>query len=244
MNNAWFNLDRSETDTNRKSDREIHGGITVTNPALGIYVYKKAIPKDVADGYIETLENNLNGQTPFTWEGAKVTEAKEVVSEARNCVDFKVGQGNLGVRGPSNQALYDMHENAFRYVSQCVDDYGRAWGAGMSYFEVFNFVKYDGPGTHFRIHADHGPGYVATVSVVAYLNDEYEGGEIFFPRFNLTIKPEAGDIVVFPSTFVYEHASLEMVSGKKYCIVVMTDYNSRGASKSYDYRRELGQIIY
>lgn len=244
MNNSWFNLDRSETDVNRKPDREIPGGITVTNPALGIYVYKKAIPKDVADGYIETLENNLNGQTPFTWAGAKVTESENVVSEARNCVDFKVGQGNLGVRSQSNAALYDMHENAYRYVSQCVGDYGMAWGAGMQYFEVFNFVKYDGPGTHFRIHADHGPGYVATVSVVAYLNDDYEGGEIFFPRFNLTLKPEAGDIVVFPSTFVYEHASLEMISGKKYAIVVMTDYNSRGTSKSYDYRKELGQVIY
>jgi predicted 2-oxoglutarate/Fe(II)-dependent dioxygenase YbiX len=60
-----------------------------------------------------------------------------------------------------------------------------------------------------------------------YLNDDYEGGELWFPRFNLTIKPKAGDVVVFPSTYIYEHASQDMVSGTKYSVVIMSDYNDR-----------------
>jgi predicted 2-oxoglutarate/Fe(II)-dependent dioxygenase YbiX len=108
-----------------------------------------------------------------------------------------------------------------------VDDYGRYWGVGMMAYEAFNFVKYEGAGTHFKIHADHGPTYVTTVSIVVYLNDDYEGGEIWFPRFDLTHKPKAGDIVVFPSTYIYEHASQDMVSGTKYSVVIMSDYNDR-----------------
>jgi predicted 2-oxoglutarate/Fe(II)-dependent dioxygenase YbiX len=63
------------------------------------------------------------------------------------------------------------------------------------------------------------------VSAVVYLNDDYDGGEIEFPRHNLTLKPKAGDIILFPSNFVYEHASLNISSGTKYSVVIMMDYN-------------------
>ena len=240
----WFELDRSETDTNRKADRAIGNGITVLNPALGINIYRNAIPKEAGQGYISVLENSLNGQTPYSWSGAKVTEADEVVSSARNCLDFKIRKGSLGPTTPDNQKLYEMHEDAFQKIRTCTNDYSMAWGVGIQYFEAFNFVKYDGPGTHFKIHADHGPAYVTTVSVVAYINDDYEGGEIYFPRFNLTIKPQAGDVIVFPSTYVYEHASQDMISGTKYAIVVMTDYNSRGNLRNYNYRDSDNELSY
>jgi predicted 2-oxoglutarate/Fe(II)-dependent dioxygenase YbiX len=131
-----------------------------------------------------------------------------------------------------------MHEMAFRSISPNVDDYGRYWGVGVNFFEAFNFVKYDGAGTHFKIHADHGPAYVTTISVVAFPNEGYEGGELYFPRFNLTLKPKKGDVVVFPSTYIYEHASNDMISGTKYSIVIMTDYNDRGGLRNFNYRQE------
>lgn len=225
--NDWFTKDRSETASNRSADRTF-GPITVTNPALGINVYSGAISKEEGKRYIDTLESKLNGQTKYRWQGARVTSSDEVALFARNALDFKISSSNLGPRSAENVELYDVHERIFQAIRQCVDDYGRSWGVGISSYESFNFVKYDGPGTHFKVHADHGPTYVCTISVVVYLNDDYEGGEIHFPRFDkLTIKPKAGDIVVFPSTFIYEHASQDMVSGVKYAVVVMTDYNDR-----------------
>jgi hypothetical protein len=42
---------------------------------------------------------------------------------------------------------------------------------------------------------------------------------------------KSGDIyfvfVVFPSTYIYEHASQDMISGTKYSVVIMSDYNDR-----------------
>ena len=42
---------------------------------------------------------------------------------------------------------------------------------------------------------------------------------------NYVHKPRVGDIAVFPSNYIYEHASLPMESGTKYCVVIMTDIN-------------------
>jgi len=230
-NYDWFTKDRSETSTNRMPDRVISTSpeITVANKALGINVYSGAITREQGQKYIQTLESKLSGQGRYRWNGAKVTTSDEVTVDARNALDFKMNSTAFGPRNESNAELYDMHEEIFQAVKKCVDDYGNYWGVGICSYEAFNFVKYDGPGTHFKIHADHGPTYVCTVSVLVYLNDEFEGGETYFPRMDdLAIKPKAGDIAVFPSTYIYEHASQDMISGVKYAVVIMTDYNDRG----------------
>jgi hypothetical protein len=228
----WFTKDRSETSANRMPDRTLpdNPNVTVSNKALGINVYSGAITREQGKKYIDVLERKLStGEGRFGWQGAKVTNSAEVTESARNALDFKMNSTALGPRTEENAELYDMHENIFRAVKRCVDDYGQYWGVGICSYEAFNFVKYDGPGTHFKIHADHGPTYVCTISVLAYLNDEFEGGETYFPRMDgLSIKPKAGDIVVFPSTYIYEHASQDMLSGVKYVVVIMTDYNDRG----------------
>lgn len=227
MSDDWFTKDRSETASSRAADRTL-GKIEVINPALGINVYRNSLSPEQCKSFIDTLESNLNGQTQFRWSGAYVTTSEEVDLESRNAQDFKFNSKGLGPRNEENAALYDMHNQIFQSVRQCVDDYGAYWGVGIRSYEAFNFVKYEGAGTHFKIHADHGPTYVTTVSIVVYLNDDYEGGEIWFPRFdNLKIKPKTGDIVVFPSNYIYEHASEDMVSGTKYSVVIMSDYNDR-----------------
>ncbi len=226
--NNWLTKDRSETTSNRKSDRQMYNGITVSNPALGINVYNKAISASKAKSYIDTLEKALDGTGPYAWQGARVTNSEEADTSLRNAKDFKFNSTGLGPKNKDNIELYNIHQEIFEAVKSCVDDYGSLWGVGISSYEAFNFVKYEGAGTHFKIHADHGPTYVTTVSIVVYLNDDYEGGEIWFPRMdNLSIKPKTGDIIVFPSTYIYEHASQDMISGTKYSVVIMSDYNDR-----------------
>lgn len=94
----------------------------------------------------------------------------------------------------------------------------------MNYMEAINFVRYQ-PGDHFAVHADHGFSYICTVSSIVYLNDNYSGGELFFPYMDIKWKPEAGDMVFFPSTYIYAHASLPVTEGVKYSAVTMFDYN-------------------
>jgi prolyl 4-hydroxylase len=236
--NDWLTKDRSETDSNRIPNRFTSFGVEVLNPALGINIYRGAINEHLCDEIINTLESSLNGQTQYSWQGARVTEHDEVLEEARKCLDFKISSNSLGALNSENALLYQMHKKTFKSIYPNADDYARYWGVGINFFEAFNFVKYDGKGTHFKVHADHGPAYVATVSIVAYINDDYEGGELYFPRFNLTIKPKKGDVVIFPSTYIYEHASNDMISGKKYSIVIMTDYNDRGNLRNFSYREE------
>jgi len=224
----WFTKDRSET-VSKRVDRSLNDLILVENPGIGLNIYRNVFSIDDANRYIDTLESNLDGTKKYRWSEARVTQSNVPVKKARDCVDFKYKQENLGPKDETNSELIELHEEIYQKLKICIEDYAKYWGIHVVYYEAFNFVKYEGEGTHFNIHADHGPAYNCTVSAVIYINDDYEGGEIKFPRLdNYVHKPRVGDIAVFPSNYIYEHASLPMKSGTKYCVVIMTDINELG----------------
>lgn len=53
-------------------------------------------------------------------------------------------------------------------------------------------------------------------SLVAYINDDYEGGEISFPNHNVSVKPKAGSLIMFPSQEPYIHEVKSIISGTRY----------------------------
>jgi hypothetical protein len=222
---SWLDKDRSETTSNRMSDKYFNT-TRVSNPGFGLNVYHHAFSKEQVNKFINTLDKNLGESGPYHWNEAQVTNSTTPIKKARDCVDFKMNSKSLGLKNQQNAELLDTYNEIFEILRSCIDDYCRYWGINVNFYEVFNFVKYEGEGKHFRIHADDGPAYKCAVSAVIYLNDDYEGGEIHFPRLdNLTVKPGYGDIAIFPSNYVYEHASLPIQSGTKYCVVIMMDIN-------------------
>lgn len=46
------------------------------------------------------------------------------------------------------------------------------------------------------------------ISNLIYLNDDYSGGELYFPNHNLKIKPETGMLISFPGNWFNRHAIL------------------------------------
>lgn len=52
-----------------------------------------------------------------------------------------------------------------------------------------------------------------SITGLSYLTDDYEGGEIIFPEFNISIKPKAGSVILFDSTL--EHGVNEVKSGDR-----------------------------
>ena len=42
------------------------------------------------------------------------------------------------------------------------------------------------------------------MGTLIYLNDEYEGGELVFNDYDIIIKPEPGDMIIFPNHYMHE----------------------------------------
>lgn len=51
-----------------------------------------------------------------------------------------------------------------------------------------------------------------------YLNDDYEGGELYFPNQDIKFKPKAGAAYFFPGDLEYIHGVTPIVSGIRYTV--------------------------
>jgi hypothetical protein len=61
------------------------------------------------------------------------------------------------------------------------------------------------PGVQLTSHTDQHTDPSIKYATIIYINDEYSGGELFFPNLNIEIKPKPGTLLVFPGNEQYEH---------------------------------------
>jgi len=195
------------------------------HPASGIVLYKNVWPDD--SNFVERLEACIGKSTHeyFSWKKALVGDLQEM-PDYRDCSDFKLRESDLPVCDPDFADAGAVYAEVIAGVRECVQHYSGLYNLQLEYEEATNFVRY-AEGQHFAVHADHGFSYVATVSAIGYLNDDYEGGEYMLPYQDIKFLPEAGDVILHPSTFIYAHASLAVTKGTKYSAVTMYDYNDR-----------------
>ncbi len=125
-------------------------------------------------------------------------------------------------------------------------------------FEKPKLLVY-GPGGHYRPHVDGEGKWINAdgrevwrksldrdLSVVYFLNDDFEGGELFFPTLEIVVKPQAGSMVCFPSTHEYLHGVKPVKTGQRLSLVTwmriegyptLQDVNQQYALGSYATRR-------
>jgi hypothetical protein len=108
---------------------------------------------------------------------------------------------------------------AFRdQIQPCIDYYVAYHAAKIETMEHPQLLRY-GPKQKFHDHIDDHPFFTRRISLTFYLNEEYEGGDVEFPRFNLKFKAKKNQLLMFPSNFVYNHEVHPVTSGVRYVIV-------------------------
>jgi hypothetical protein len=192
----------------------------------GIWLYENVIPESM--DVINRLEDVLTDPTNrYIYREALVGYGIKM-PDYRDCFDFKYKKTDIEHdKSEAGQKLVKLWEDTHYRQLQAVRHYSRHYNIGeLRYWEATNYVKY-GPGQHFQEHHDHGYSYNCVVSLVAFPNDNYEGGELAFSIQGVTIKPKAGDLYVFPSNFMYPHRAMPVTSGTKYSMVTMLDFSDK-----------------
>lgn len=55
------------------------------------------------------------------------------------------------------------------------------------------------PGVSLTAHVDNHTDPSLVYAVVSYINDDYNGGEVYFTHLGVKMKPKAGTILIFPT---------------------------------------------
>lgn len=115
------------------------------------------------------------------------------------------------------QVLRDFASLVWHYLN----DYAIRYDVGFGTLENVNVNRY-APGEFYHPHSDDGPGHNRIISALVYLNDVPEGGETEFVHHGVSVAPQEGRLVIFPSNYAYTHAAHPPVNGTKYSAAFWT----------------------
>lgn len=191
--------------------------------ATGIAVYSNVIPnsselcKDIEEGIVSAK---------LEWQGATVKDDQysEPTLNTKTRDTQTIGIPYFGqsksLEGLQVKDLFftNLNNLFFEGFDIIEKDYMASYGVYSEWHDSYGVLKY-GEGQQFTNHIDDHPNYHRRISTVYYLNDDYTGGEINFPRFNITFKPKANQMILFPSTYVYNHSVSPVVSVTRYAVV-------------------------
>ena len=192
----------------------------VENPAVGILYIKNAVenPEKIIEDLEDMeffLQQNPNIMTQAElWHRWDDSEGKLFCWQKFFPDSDKINKNDF------------LYEKIFSLSSRMSDPVKKHLETYFNHYPLArnNIKKHEGSisvlkyvdGGFLANHQDHGVSS-RTLSSVTYLNDNYEGGEITFETFKLSIKPEAGSIIFFPSNFIYGH-QVNSVKGTRYAL--------------------------
>ena len=180
---------------------------------------KNCIPKDVCENMIKEI-NAKNIWTKHLWQNYGVIKERPSFPPTELDVSESTPEQNQTLYPFMGEALKSYEEyittnNSFEgFVSNC----------GLHIACPVRFNRYN-TNTLMKSHHDHIHSLfdgerkgIPTLSIVGHLNDDYEGGNFFFFKdYEITLKQ--GDILIFPSIFIFPHRVEKVIKGTRHSFV-------------------------
>ena len=109
-------------------------------------------------------------------------------------------------------------------LTEYIRSFKYKWFYGLNGYSITKFLRYS-EGQQMAEHCDHISSLfdgkikgIPMLSLVGQLNEDFEGGE-FVMWGDKVIEFEAGDLIIFPSNFVYPHRVEPVTKGARYSYV-------------------------
>jgi Rps23 Pro-64 3,4-dihydroxylase Tpa1-like proline 4-hydroxylase len=118
-------------------------------------------------------------------------------------IDTLVNSMILAIKEYGN--IFNIDEDKVKYAANILLENETEIG-------IYKYFEGQSMGSHVDYNEDNN---YLEYTIVIYLNDDYEGGELYFNEFDIKVKPKAGSIMMYPSGFPYLHESLKVKKGRK-----------------------------
>lgn len=169
----------------------------------GVKIIDNAI--DNPSGLID-IANSI----PDAWMPSAVGGQNEVDADVRRSNSFP-----FPVHFSNPLSFFQTAQKIYLYAEQ----YAQENGISFTHMEPIAMLEYLTEDGFYLPHLDYGPDHPRAISAILYLNDVEEGGETYFDRFDTSIQPMAGRLILFPSNMPYSHEARTPKSGNKYILV-------------------------
>jgi predicted 2-oxoglutarate/Fe(II)-dependent dioxygenase YbiX len=117
------------------------------------------------------------------------------------------------IQGLDSDLLDMIQETALMVYSFVLNNYNSKFDHFIN--EKTHIAKFvEGKGMHEHFDASR-PNDIATL---IYLNSDYDGGDIYFPKYEMSFKPEPGDLLCFPDNPSFVHGVKPIIRGTRFTL--------------------------
>jgi 2OG-Fe(II) oxygenase superfamily len=174
-------------------------------------IYDGFLDLDFCKTVVSELESNSWQKHSFYTQGGNYISYDDDLS-----ISYSESENGNAIGSKIWFAIQQYIVNDFKHCN--------SWFSGWGGYTKVRFNKYE-VGTKMALHCDHIHSMfdgerkgIPTLSVLGALNDDYEGGELVFWDSEV-IKLKAGQIMLFPSNFMYPHTVTTLTKGTRYSYV-------------------------
>jgi predicted 2-oxoglutarate/Fe(II)-dependent dioxygenase YbiX len=171
-----------------------------------VYINKGLIPKDTCRFVIDSIKNE--SWHKHSWSNSK----KEIYSYLTKELDVLMATPDL------EDILNPLISLSIKHYNDFI---GEEKASKVTCFSPIRFNKYQ-KGKTMRIHCDHIKTLfegevkgIPILSIIINFNDDYRGGDLIFWD-NYKVDLGEGDVVVFPSLFLFPHRIEEVTENIRY----------------------------
>ena len=179
-----------------------------------IFIAEKIIPADLCDAIVKDIETRP--WEPHTWYN-EVTDSHS----SKQTMELDVQNTTPELQRVLANFVVEAGKIYNKNYSYPYADQPDRSGQFMSQFSPVRFNRYK-PGQIMRQHHDHihslFDGKIKGVPVLTFIlnfNDDYEGADLFFWE-DTVAKLGKGDIIMFPSNWLFPHGVTEATKGVRY----------------------------
>jgi Rps23 Pro-64 3,4-dihydroxylase Tpa1-like proline 4-hydroxylase len=177
---------------------------------------------------VKVLRGLAQNSLYHQWSPAEVSRQNQKVIDykSRNCFTFFLDEKHAKCH--PQDPITRLYASLEIGVKAAISEYRNKYELNNLFSRQWQITRYE-QNNMFVNHYDDSPLFPRTVSLSWFLNDDFTGGELVFPKFDLTITPVAGQMILFPSNYPYSHSVNPVKTGIRYAAVRWyTHYESFG----------------
>ena len=188
----------------------------VFNRDLEHYIMKfdNFLDKDLCKRGIEQLNEHGEGWQPHEFWEPKTKTWNKLSGDKENDTIYAM----------DTEVTETIMKDLWYAIDRYIKNYKMPWFSGWSGFSWPRYNKYFNE-KQMASHCDHIQSLftgerrgIPILSCLGTLNEDYEGGD-FIMFENMPIEFKTGDLIIFPSVFLYPHKVLPVTKGTRYSYI-------------------------
>lgn len=185
-----------------------------------IFHKKNFLGRDCCDNYVNEL-SSIHWEK-HTWYRPRLDDTLAISGD----YEPESAGGNFYHENPEfsyevRKINEDIIQKLHSAISEYIDSFEFDWFNGWDGYSPVKFLRYH-PNQTMTNHCDHIQSLfegerkgIPILSIIGILNDDYDGGDLVMLE-DKKVDTEKGDLIIFPSNFLFPHKVSPVIKGIRY----------------------------